>query len=385
MIKYFTVAINDKVLPEKLYSQYSVIGDIDDVYNYGGLVINDTTGAILDISSFKIGDPVQFTFSLEDGSTTKISYAILSITSPGQTKPESSLDTLGDSYIFKLIGPAFFKQVPANRGYFKSTSSIIADEMDKIKLYFNKVNISSSDDSKSRRYLLNERPLSFIKDISKKCLIQGEAALCFTDEKNNFNFTSYKLAYSQAIKLALVAPQSTASTASGVKRITMSTFSVKNFEEAVTSWDTLKPTLNGFNPANNSLYVKSTTGYSTEGSILVSNPMISSLPFTSQIANPLYGFAEQKAMFQKEIEKQIYNYVIEVEALNCLDLISCGDTVSVSLKSTVSTIENSMYSGKYVVKRCEHRLYDGTITSKLTLVSPLVKKPTWYKDSVIEK
>ena len=113
--------------------------------------------------------------------------------------------------------------------------------------------------------------------------------------------------------------------------------------------------------------------------------MISSLPFTSQIANPLYGFAEQKAMFQKEIEKQIYNYVIEVEALNCLDIISCGDTVSVSLKSTVSTIENSMYSGKYVVKRCEHRLYDGTITSKLTLVSPLVKKPTWYKDSVIEK
>lgn len=381
MLKSLKIFINSKEIPESLYSQFTMIGDIEEIYNVGGLVLNDTSGTATDMSIFKIGDPVSFVFTFDTGNLVTVDYSILSIVSGDEPKTAGALDTVGDRYIIKLINPSFFNQTPANRGYYQNTSATVRAEMDKIKSNFKKVTIENSDDIKSRRYLLNERPMSFIKQISKKCTIGTEAVLCFTDEKGNFFFTSFKNLKSASPKRSLKHMGSKAKT--NYPDLLMTYSSVKNFEDPVQSWDSLKIMSNIFNPAKNITTVSSRVGFGNTGSVIMDKSKISSLPFTIQVANPLEGFQEQKALYAKEVEKQIYNYTINVVVSNSIEDISCGDTVELSLTSSTKDDVNSTYSGVYLIKRCEHSLVDGNIVTKLTLISPSQKMPNWYNSDTI--
>jgi hypothetical protein len=111
--------------------------------------------------------------------------------------------------------------------------------------------------------------------------------------------------------------------------------------------------------------------------------------YTSQIATkaisfPLETLDRQKARVEQDLKSRFSNITIIAEVMDAIGTIFTGDVVIASITSKVSELENNTYSGNFLVKRAEHRFFEGRLVSILTLIKPNSKKSTWVKGSVLD-
>jgi hypothetical protein len=383
-LKDVQVFINDIQLDSQAYNTLSIVGDIDFIYNGGALVINDVSGTFSDSAALRIGDLIKIVLLFEEiNSTTPknitTEMCIHSIHQDDEHK--KTYDNGGGYYIYKLISPAFYSQVPANRGYNSSTSDIIRKEVNLIKWYSTNVStdksltIAQSDDSSSRRFLLNERPLSFIKKIAMKASIDKSASLCYVDEFNGFNFVSLKSKLQAKAKFSLVPPVTTGSNT--YSPIIMEAFNIRLFEN-LDSWNTQKIRFNKIDIAKNKVTSSTMESLLTsQTEVYLNNLVLKDLKFTTQYAAPADGNLEQEAMSLQYQKDQLHNYVIEVLTYDAIGKIKTGDVVELTIPSSVAYGESNSYSGNYIVKRCEHKIENLQSRSSLILVKVSTKTKSW--------
>jgi hypothetical protein len=365
------IFVKEIELPAQAYEAISIVGDIDFIYNGGALVLNDVNGTFIDSAALRIGDFIKivFTFSTENTSTPKKISTEMCIHSIHQDdEHKKTYDNGGGYYIYKLISPAFYSQIPANRGYKSSTSDIIRQELNLINWKFNSdsTEIQDSDDSMSRRYLLNERPLSFIKKISMKASIEGSASLCYVDELNGFHFTSLNKRLTEIPTFSLVSPMVTGS--NQYSPIIMDAFNIRLYEN-LDSWNTQKILYNQIDISNNSVSSLYMTSLVPSGSEVFLNELITNnVKFTSQYSAPADGVLEQKAMSLQYQKDQLHNFVVEVSLRDAVGKVKTGDMVELVIPSSLNVENSSSYSGKYIIKRCEHKIESLQSRSSLILV-----------------
>jgi len=358
-------------LSPKASINFTLVGDIDHVYNGGAIVITDSDGAFLSNVLLKVGSLVTFEFELSDKTFEQVTLAVISMEKDPNTKL-SAVSTGGGDYIFTLINPVFFKQIPATRGYFDKTSEIIKKELALITSYrFPSATVADSDDLKSRRYLIGERPLGFIKRIAAQSMIEGTGSICYCDEFGRFKYQSMKKLFDKEPTHSLIAPKSNAITTK--TRLLANSIDVTHFKD-VNSWDTLKLKKNIFITETNKTEVSIDQGPVKKGVAFVEKNYVDAMSYTTQYSNLLHGTYEQRAEMQQKKLSQMFNFQVEVEASNVIGILSVGSIVELAIEDSQGISENNSYSGTYVVYRCEHGMHDGKISSKLTLVKPSTSK-----------
>jgi hypothetical protein len=362
------------------YQTLSLVGDIDFIYNGGAIVINDINGDFFDSGAFRIGDIIKivFTFSTQNDSTPNTITTEMCIHSIHQDdQHKKTYDNGGGYYIYKLISPAFYSQVPANRGYMSSTSDIIKKEISIIKWKFPQtmMEIQDSDDSSSRRFLLNERPLSFIKKISMKASIKGSASLCYVDEFNGFNFVSLQSKLDKKPSFSLVPPYT--SGANTYSPIVMDAFNIRLFEN-LDSWNTQKIRFNKIDIEKNTVVSSSMNSLIQSGQeVFLNNNALNELQFTTQYTAPADGLLEQVAMSLQYQKDQLHNYVVEVVSNEAIGKVKTGDVIELTIPSTLSPGDANSYSGDYIVKRCEQKIENLQVRTSLILVKTGSNPKSW--------
>jgi len=373
------VSINNKIISAASYQTLSLVGDIDFIYNGGALVINDQDATLIDSSFLKIGSTIKIIFGYDnnESSIDTIEMCIHSIHQDDQNK--KTYDTGGGLYIYKLISPYFYAQIPANRGYFSKTSDIINKELGLITSFTPKSKtISQSSDSFSRRYLLNERPLSFIKKISMLSNIDGSAALCFIDDFNNFKYISLDSLLKATPKVSIIAPNSKVKPTYS-EGILLSAFNIRLFEN-LESWDSSKVLFNKVDIENNVISQSYLPSLVPTGEVnFIDSNVLSKFTFTSQYSSPTNGIIEQQSLSLQYQKDQLLNFIVEAYCFDAIGRVHAGDVIELIIPTSITghDTEANSYSGNYIVKRCEHKIDKMKVKTELILVKPSTKPKSW--------
>lgn len=378
VISDFTVLVGEKEfeLPRLLYPSFALMGDVDNVYSGGAIAIQDDNGQLLSSGTMSVGAQVIFRYfskelEAKSDKPNDVVYRVLSIESEIENIGHPA--TAGGLYIYNLINAAFFDQIIASRGYHQKMSDIISAEVKQISTKgFKSFNIKSTDDLKSRRFMINERPLTFVKNISKKTTINGGPTLCYTDELGNFNLVGITDLIDQSPVASLVPINSPVN--SSYEKIVYNGISPQLFKDIDNfNMIKLKATLLDIetNLEKSDIY---TNYFNIKGgtSVLFDSNVINQMVYTDQRTFLDEGNAEQKALMQQLRLVSMKNFEISIEAHNALGVISAGNLVELCVSDPMlkNQAQNTSYSGIYLVKRCEHRYIKGMIRSKLNLIKP---------------
>ena len=370
-------------LPKRSYTGFSIVGDIDVIYNGGAIAVEDVSGSIIESGIMIVGTKVTFKLFFrktpvvegsEENSTKEISYRVLSIDSNADDINIPA--TAGGKYIYNLINAAFFDQKMASRGYYDKISSIIEKELQLINTTGFKEGklIKSTDDIKSRRFLINEKPLTFIKDISMKSIIDSSPAMCFTNEFGFFKLVSINDLIRQTPKASLVPLGSNSTYKYNIAKC--NAFEIK-LMNSIDSWESSKLKGSWLNletlKENQNIYADSFI-IDNQSRVFIESNISDALTYTNQITFLDEGTLEQKAMIFHARLDTMKTFEIIAEIDNAFDMVSTGDLVEVCISSSSElneSAQNNSYSGAFLVKRCEHRMVKaGQLRSKLTLIKP---------------
>jgi hypothetical protein len=264
----------------------------------------------------------------------------------------------------------------ASRGYYDKISSIIKKELQLINTtgFKEGMLIKSTDDIKSRRFLINEKPLTFIKDISMKSIINSSPAMCFTTEFGFFKLVSINDLIIQTPKASLVPLGSNSTYKYNIAKC--NAFEIK-LMNSIDSWESSKLKGSWLDietlMENQNIYSDSFI-IDNQSKVFIESNVSDALTYTNQITFLDEGTFEQKAMIFHARLDTMKTFEIIAEIDNAFDMVSTGDIVEVCISSSREldeSAQNNSYSGAFLVKRCEHRMVKaGQLRSKLTLIKP---------------